>query len=156
MTVEEVPKKKNNSWNPFQKLEGEAEILGAAKSGVFVSGYLALSYVLQIAMLYYGGKDTFGNEGMATLITDIIALLLAVFLAWRIWKVQPLWAAIFVAAWFALEMALKIEVIVSGAQRTNIGYVVMFAALTLATILGVRGSWKLKKLRRAQVDLSVF
>jgi hypothetical protein len=140
--------KHKKSWNPFQKLDGDAEILSAAKSGVVVSGFLGLSYVLQVAFVYWGGKDTFGNVGLSTLIADVIGIILAAFLTWRIWARQPLWAAVFVALWFSVEMVMKGAAIVSGQQKTNAGWIFMFAALAAAAILGVRGSWKLRQSRR--------
>jgi hypothetical protein len=44
---------------------------------------------------------------------------------------------------------MKIAAIASGMQRTNVGYVFMFAAMTAAAVLSVRGSWKLRALRRS-------
>jgi hypothetical protein len=140
---------KRESWNPFQKLESQAESLSAAKSGAVVGGFLILSYLVQIASVYWGGKDTFGNVGLPTLISDILGVVSAAFLTWRILVRQPLWASIVVGAWFALELAMKIAAIASGMQRTNVGYVFMFAAMTAAAVLSVRGSWKLRALRRS-------
>ena len=141
--------KKPNRFNPFRKLEGEPDARSAAKNGALVGGYLALSYLIQAALVYWGGKDGFGNTGMETLIADGIGILFGMFLVWRILVRQPLWAAILVAVWFGIEVAAKIIAIVEGTQRTNVGYVFMFIALVAAVILSLRGSWTLRALRRS-------
>jgi hypothetical protein len=142
--------KKHSFWNPLHPLETPEEMLIAAKSGVWVCGFLAVSYVLQLAFIYGTGKDTFGTEGgLTTLISDTIGIALAAFLAWRIWARQGFWSAAFVGFWFAVELFFKVEAIASGQQRTNIGWIIMFAALTVTSIVSVRGSWKLRALRRS-------
>jgi hypothetical protein len=146
-TDDTKPVKKKLGWNPFQKLDGEAWALIAAKFGAIVGGYLILSYVIQVALLYGRGRDMFGNVGMTLLVIDAIAIVIAVFITWRIFVRQPLWASIMIAAWFALELTMTIAAIASGTQTTNFGYVVMFVALAAAAILSIRGSWKLRVLR---------
>ncbi|MBX9585741.1 MAG: hypothetical protein K2X50_00640 [Gammaproteobacteria bacterium] len=144
--------KKSKNWNPFQKLDGEKEALDAAKSGVVVGIYITLSYVIQVAFIYGTGKDTFGNPGPTTLlIAAVITIMFAAFLTWRIWVRQPLWASIIVAIWFSLELAIKVGAIVSGVQNTNVGWILMFLALLSASVLSVRGCWKLRTLRRSNI-----
>ena len=58
-------------------------------------------------------------------------------------------ATLIVAIWFAVEMAAKADAIMSGQQRTNVGYIVMFSALTVMAILAIRGSWKLRQERKS-------
>lgn len=144
--------KKNRTWNPFQKLVSEKEALDAAKAGVIVGSYIALSYIIQLAFIYGTGKDTFGNpESTLLLITAIITIMFAMFLTWKIWTRQALWASIIVAIWFFLELAIKLELIVSGVQNTNAGWLLMFLALLSASVLSVRGCWKLRTLRRSNI-----
>jgi hypothetical protein len=148
--------KKSRGWNPFQKLEDEAEARSAAKAGAIVSGYLGLSYVLQTVSVYSTGKDTFGQTGYGTFIGDLFGVALAAFLTWRILARRPLWAAIAAALWYAIELGFKLVVVFSGEQRTNVGWIFMFVAIGAAAILGVRGSWKLRRLRRAAHQSSVL
>ena len=143
----DVPKEKLG-WNPFQRVRDEHEARSATKSGGIVSGFLVLSYLIQIAFLYGWNTDTFGNVGAVVLIVDIIAVVIASFLTWRIFVAQPFWATILVAIWFYVELAMKIAAIASGEQKTNGGWVIMFLALFAGTILSIRGGWKLRKLRR--------
>ena len=141
-------KSKWKSWNPFQKLAGESEALKAAKSGAVVGGYLSLSYLIQAALVYWSGKDAFGNTGMETLIADAMGIVFGAFLAWRILVRQPLWAAILVAVWFGIELVAKLIVIVETHPTANGGYLLM-VIMVAATILAVRGSWALRVLRRS-------
>jgi hypothetical protein len=145
----DVPKKKRLGWNPFQKLEGEHEARSAAKGGALVSGFLVLSYIIQIALVYGYNRDTFGNEGSIVLVTDVIAAVIAAILTWRIVVAQPFWASVVVAIWFYIELAMKIATVASGQQKTNAGWILMFLALFAGSILSIRGSWKLRKQRRA-------
>ena len=135
-------------------IEETRKALSEAKFGAVISGYLALSYLIQIAYVYSGGKDTFGNIGLTTLISDIVGIIVAAFLTWRILVRQPLWAAIIVALWFAAEMVGKIAAIASGEQHINvnassIGIIIMLMAFAVGAIVQVWGSWKLRLLRRS-------
>jgi hypothetical protein len=108
-------------------------------------------YVVQVAFVYGYNQDTFGNEGSIVLVMDVIAVVLAAFLTWRIIAAQPFWASVVVAVWFYAELIGKIAAIASGQQKTNAGWIIMFLALFAGSILSVRGRWKLRKLRRAAV-----
>ena len=136
--------KARTSVNPFQKLQTEAEIISAAKSGAMVSGYLGLSYSLQAGMLYWSGRDLFGNGGMALLAGDIVAIAFAALLTWRILQRQPLWAAVVAAIWYFAELAGKFAGVGSSSSQANVnvGFIIMFAALGSAAILGIRGALK--------------
>jgi len=147
MTVQGDNPKKKFSWNPFQKLGNETETTSAAKSGAVVSGYIALSYAVQTAFLYWSGKDLLGNAGFGMLVVDAIALVLAIFLTWRIIARQPVWAAVLVTVWFAFELALKILAATSGAQP-GVGFILMYLAIGSAAILSVRASWRLRSIRK--------
>jgi len=148
-SAENSPKKRFAALNPLQKIEGEVQARAAAKNGALVSGYLILSYLIQLAFLYFTGRDISGDEGTALLVIDVIAIVLAALLTWRILVSQPLWAAIVVSVWFIAELVLKIAAIGNGEQTTNFGWVIMFLALIVGSILAIRGSWKLRALRRA-------
>lgn len=145
---DQTQSKRKTFWNPFQSIQGEKEATDAANAGVVVAGFLALSYLVQAAFVYYTGKDTFGHsDGLVTFLADVSGILLAVYLGWMIRATQSLGAAIFTALWYAFELALKAMAIVEGLHKTNPGFIVMFAALFVAAILTVRGSWKLRQLR---------
>ena len=76
----------------------------------------------------------------------------AAFLTWRIVVAQPFWASVVVAIWFYIELAVKIAAIAAGEQKTNAGWIIMFLALLAGSILSIRGSWKLRQLRRGAVS----
>ena len=137
------------SWNPFQKLTGEAEASSAAKTGAIVGGYLSLSYLIQTALVYWGGQDAFGNTGMETLIADVMGIVFGAFLAWQILVRQPLWAAILVGVWVGVEIAMKLMFMAETHHTPNAGGLFLMFALVAATILAVRGSWALRVLRRS-------
>ncbi len=151
MTIEEPEKpSKFSHWNPLQPLETHDEALKAAKSGVWICVFLGGSYIIQMLFVYYTGHNTFGDDGdLTNVISNILGIALAAFLAWRIWVAQGFWATLFTAAWFAFELVLKVGAIASGQQKTNVGWIVMFSALAIMTILAVRGSWKLRSERKA-------
>jgi len=145
--------KKFSQWNPLQSFQTQDEALKAAKSGVWVCAFLGASYILQIIFVFYNGKNTFGDAGDSTLVaSNYVGVALAAFLAWRIWAKQGFWATTFLALWFILEIVGKVSAIASGQQRTNVGWIVMFAALTVMTILAVRGSWKLRQERKSHAS----
>jgi len=150
MTVDGPEKpKKFSHWNPFQAFETREDALKAAKAGVWVCAFLGASYILQIIFVAYEGKNTFGDTGDLSLVVgNYIAVALAAFLAWRIWAKQGFWSALFLALWFALEIAGKVSAVISGQQKTNFGWAIMFAALTVMTILCVRACWILRRERK--------
>jgi len=148
-------KPKKQTWlNPFQKFENRKQALSAAKSGAVVSIYLVLSYAIQIAFLHWGGKDTYGNQSQAATVTDVVAIVLAAFLTWRILVKQPLWASIVVALWFFFELAFKAYAMFRGIQPANGSFIFMFIALIIGAILSVRGSWYLRS--APDIDDKVF
>jgi hypothetical protein len=61
----ETKNKKKQNWNPFQDLQNEPDALSAAKLGGFVSGYLALSYLMQISIVVTSVEDPFGDAGLS-------------------------------------------------------------------------------------------
>lgn len=142
--------KGRTSINPLQPLKTEAEALSAARTGALTSGYLALSYSLQAAMLYFSGADLFGNTGLGILIGDAIAIAFALLLTWRILRRQALWATVVSALWYFAELAAKFTGTGAashsgGMPSFNVGFLVMFFALGSAAIMGIRGAWKLRK-----------
>ncbi len=147
MAKDKAKAKARGGVNPFQKLETPAEIMGAAKTGAVVSGYLGLSYALQAASLYLSGSDLFGNSGLAVLAGDVIAIAFAAWLTFCILRRQPLWAAILTAVWYFVELAGKFAA--PGADQSfaagGFGWIIMFAALASGAILGIRGAWKLRR-----------
>src|SRR5258708_33943223 len=141
--------KKKLGWNPFQELQNEPDALSAAKCGGFVSGYLALIYLVQIAIVCMTDRDhPFGDEDIFSFIADIFGVMLAIFLTWRIVAAQSLWAIILTSVWFFTEILIKIVAIANVEQRTSGWWVVTFLALLGGTILAIRGGWKLRVLSR--------
>jgi hypothetical protein len=146
MAKEKKPPKLRGGVNPFQKLETPTEIMAAAKSGALASGYLTLCYAVQVGMLYFSGGDLFGNSGVVTLVSDVIAIALAAWLTWCILRRQPLWAEIVSAIWFLAELVAKLAAMGSDpAAAGGFGFIIMFAAIGSGSILGVRGAWKLRQ-----------
>ncbi len=146
MTVSnETRPKAKPIWNPFQPLLTEQDAITAGRSAAAVSGYIALSYLVQIGLLHLAGRDSFGHAGPGAMMGDAFALLLAGFLTWRILARQPLWAAVMVTAWFTVESAAKVLAIAAGTQRLSPAFVLMFLALVATLILGLRGSWRLRQ-----------
>jgi hypothetical protein len=140
--------------NPFQAIDDEPAARRAAGASAWVGGYLAFSYTVQALVVYFTGKDTQGNAGAAVLAVEIVALLFALFLTWRIVVRQPFWAALVVLLWFSLEMAMKTMLIIGG-QQVGIMWIGVFVALQLSAVVGVRGSWALRRYRRVVKDEAV-
>ena len=150
MRIGKAPKRDRlKTANPFRRPEGGTQALGAARSGALVSVYLALSYLVQLASLNSNGIDTYGNTGPWILISHIADVILAAFLTWLILARQPLWAAIVAAAWYAVELVLKIEMVLSGERQASAGLILIFVVIAAAAIIGIQGSLKLRQLRRS-------
>lgn len=147
--VEQRNKRKKNGWNPFINFETEADARKAANWGAAVGIFLIFSYSVQTISLYSTGKDTFGNAGWGPFVADVFFLILAVLGTCLILIRQSVWAAALVTFWFIAEIAGTITAVVDGTHRTNIGWLVMYAALIIFGIKSIRGSWKLRSYRRA-------
>lgn len=144
----ETTKKQKRGWNPFQELQNEPDALSATKLGGFVSGYLALSYLIQITIVVTSDEDPFGDAGFSLFFVDIFGVMLAIFLTWRIVAAQSFWAIILTSVWLYAEILMKIIAIASGEYQTSGGWVVMYLALLGGTFLAIRGGLKLRVLRR--------
>ncbi len=143
-----APARPRALWNPFQALDTAQDAGSAARNGAVVSAYIAISYLLQMAMLQLVGKDGFGHSGHGAMLGDAFAVGLATLLTWRILARQALWATVCTAAWFAVELWFKAESLLRGETRVHLGFVVMWVALVAAAIFGVRGAWRLTMLRQ--------
>jgi hypothetical protein len=148
MTTDDVENsKKRGSWNPFRTFEGQQDATRAAKAGAELSGFVSGFYVIQVAFYLASGSDTFGNAGAQTLLFEIAGMVAAAFVTWRILVAQSLWAAVVASTWFWLTLVTTVFAIFDG-QNSKIGWGIGLA-LILDSISSVRGSWKLRSLRRA-------
>jgi hypothetical protein len=148
MTTDDIENpKKTSSWNPFRALVGLPEAMSAAKAGASLSGFVAAYYVTQVVFFFASGSDTFGNAGTQTLIFEIAAMVAAAFVTWRIMVAPSLWATVVASAWFWLTLVMTFSAIANG-QTSKVEYWVG-AAFVSDSILSIRGSWKLRSLRRA-------
>jgi hypothetical protein len=148
MTTDDVENsKKRGRWNPFRTLEGQQEATSAAKAGAELSGFVSVFYAIQVAFYLASGSDTFGNAGAQTLLFEIAGMVAAAFVTWRILVAQSLWAAVVASTWFWLTLVTTVFAIFDG-QTSKIGWGIGLA-LILDSISSVRGSWKLRLLRRA-------
>ena len=148
MTIDDVENsKKWGSWNPFRTLEGRQEATSAAKAGAELSGFVSGFYAIQVAFYLASGSDTFGNAGAQTLLFEIAGMVAAAFVTWRILVAQSLWATVVASTWFWLTLVTTVFAIFDG-QTSKIGWGIG-AALISDSISSVRGSWKLRSLRRA-------
>jgi hypothetical protein len=147
MTTDDVESaKKWGSWNPFRTLEGQQEATSAAKAGAELSGFVSVFYAIQVAFYLTSGSDTFGNAGAQTLLLEIAGMVAAAFVTWRILVVQPIWATVVASTWFWLTLVTTVFAIFDG-QTSKIGWGISFALIP-DSISSVRGSWKLRSLRR--------
>ena len=150
MTVSDPAKapKPKSVWSPFQALTCEAEAKSAGRAGAVISGYIGVSYLVQVGMVQWLGRDGFGHCGSGAMLGDAFGVALAALLTVIILVRQPLWAAVMVTAWFAVEMGSKLWAIWRGTSHPGVGFAVMSLALVVAVILSLRGSWRLMQLRR--------
>jgi hypothetical protein len=147
MTIDDVENaKKWGSWNPFRTLEGQQEATSAARAGAELSGFVSVFYAVQVAFYLTTGSDTFGNAGAQTLLLEIAGMVGAAFVTWRILVAQSLWAAVVASTWFWLTLVATVFAGLHG-QTSKIGWGIGLA-LIFDSISSVRGSWKLRSLRR--------
>jgi hypothetical protein len=146
-----IPEKKGlSAWSPFQKLESEAACLEAAKAGAATAGIIGIGYVISMGFLLLAGADLWGSTDVtSTTISYAIAIALAAFLGWRIFKKQSVWASAVILVWAMAETAFKMSVLDSTHRVHPASFLVNFVAI-VAAILSVRGSLKLNRLRRAE------
>ena len=149
MTDNRKPVRRQSRLNPFQKLTTETDALTAAKSGVVVGGWLALSYAIQPVVVLSTGWDKLSNGGALLLAVNLFLFALACLLIWRILVRQSLWAEVLATLWLALELTSKVRAAVNRHQDIDWGLRIIYVVLIVSAILGIRGSWKLRQLRRA-------
>lgn len=133
-------------WNPFRKLDTRREAVTAAKAGAFVAGYVVFSYGVQVALILFTGRNAYGNGGAVMLIVNGAILALFAFVVWRIWTRQTFWACLLAALWYVGELGFQVAAVMSGAAKASGAYFTVFLALAICAVLGVRGSWKLRRL----------
>lgn len=132
------------SWNPFVKVtDGEHAKSLARDGGAICAGLLVFTYVVNTALLGFGGVSLWSNDPNAgTQIGNILGLVLAAFLGWRIWARQPLWALWFVLIWLVVETASKVLLGMAGAvQVTPFSFFINAIGLVAATQAVRGGMW---------------
>ena len=135
---EEKSKKKSNSWWP--NVKDEKGLKDAIHCGVGVALWLTVSYIFTTGYLIYTGEALFtgsatSEEQIGIFITNTIAILLSLFLAWHIWKKAGYISAIILLLWVISEVGYKF-VLAPGK-----GIIISIIMLLLA-IHGVRGTIK--------------
>ncbi len=132
------------SWNPFVKITDDEHAKSLARDGGAVcAGLLVFTYVVNTALLGFGGVSLWSDGPNAgTQIGNVVGLVLAAFLGWRIWVRQPLWALWFVLVWLVVETASKVLLGVTGAvQITPFSFFINAIGLVAATQAVRGGLW---------------
>ncbi|PVE25247.1 hypothetical protein DC522_06880 [Microvirga sp. KLBC 81] len=150
--MENADNKSQAKPNPFRKLwpdvtteEGRSE---AIKAGAIALAYIAVSYVIVIALILTTGQDLMGAlDGIEVAISlglNVVAIVIASLMAWFLYKRQNFIIAFIGLAWIVLEVVMRL------AAAPGRGIVVAVLAL-LFSINGVRGALAAKKAPQAPV-----
>lgn len=147
--MQEPASKTQEKPNPLKVLwpdvKTEKGLADAVKAGAAAMAYVAFSYALGTALIIFAGQDVMGAfdgtaELVITLIVNVIAIGVACFLGWLIWKRQNLIAAGVGLTWIVLEVVMKLV--------TSPGRGIVIAVLALLfSIHGVRGALAAKAQR---------
>lgn len=134
--MENREKKKRNVWWP--DVNDEKGLKDAINCGAGVAVWIAISYLFVSIYLFYTGEGFFSGkltaeEQTVTTIVNIFAILLALFLSWRIWKKSGYISAIIVLVWVVIEVSVK------AVEAPGKGIIVSIIMLFLA-VHGVRGT----------------
>jgi hypothetical protein len=134
-------KKHPTIWNPFQRLETEADALQAAKVGAVVAGIIAIEHVA-FGLIVGTVLGTIGN---------LIAIVLMAVLGWYILKKQKVWASITVLVWVMVEIIAKIGFVLGPhASHAPLGSLIIDIIALAGALLSLRGCLKLRKLGHAE------
>ena len=137
-TPDTKEKKKSNSWWP--NVNEEKGLKDAIHGGVGVAIWLTVSYLFTTGYLIYTGEGLFTGsatqeEQVGIFIVNTFAILLSLFLAWRIWKKAGYISAIILLLWVISEVGYKF--VLAPGQGIIIGIIMLLFA-----IHGVRGTIK--------------
>jgi hypothetical protein len=139
-----MEKKKWPKWRDFwPDVNDEKGLRYAINSGAIVGLWIAISYVVGAAFIFFTGKAMFTDEvapdqQIISIIVDAILVTLALILGWRIWKKAGHISAIIILLWSITEAASKAYV------APGKGIIVSIILVILA-INGVRGTLAKKK-----------
>lgn len=141
-------------FNPFQTLETEAQAREAAQRGAIVAGYIGVGYIIALVLAIGWRRDFTGTlpSGagyFGTIVGDGVALALATWFLWLMWKRQPVWTAWAILVWIGMETLFKLATIAGGAGA-GAGLIINVIAIIYA-IFAVRGAGRLKTLRKTPV-----
>lgn len=145
------------SWNPFVKINDEEHANSLARDGgAICAGLLGFTYVVNIALLAFGGVSLWSEDpSAATQIGHVVALVLAAFIGWRIWVRQPLWALCFVLIWLIAETVDKALLGATGAVRiTPFSFLINAVGLVVA-IQAIRGRMWISSKRKQNRDAAL-
>lgn len=134
----------------FNPIATFADAKRVARRAAIVALLFAAMYVIGIVVTRRGISPISGQydpEIAAFLeimmVFNVIALLLILFLAWRISTGRGFVSAAFLLVWFVAETATKV---IGGSA--GIGYALAYLVMTLFLIDGVRATWAGSKLAR--------
>lgn len=157
MTNQTKPAAGTFSWNPFVKINDEEHAKSLARNGgAICAGLLAFTYVVNIALLAFGGVSLWSDDpSAATQIGHLVGLVLAAFIGWRIWVRQPLWALCFVLIWLVAETADKALLGATGAVRiTPFSFLINAVGLVVA-VQAIRGRMWIGAKRKRNRDAAL-
>lgn len=144
-----------SKWYPTVSTEeGAREALKAGMIGaLFATGTAAIGlavflYGIQMPAPLFGEGETSGLttstiENVGSTIGIVVELLIFLFCAWRFKIGKGRYIGIVAAAFMAIEIANKVLI-----GKPNAGFLLMFAAIMLGLINGIRGAWAIPKLLR--------
>ena len=130
--------KKSSTWWP--NVKDEKGLKDAIHCGVGAALWLTVSYILGTIFLVYTGESLFtgsasSEEQIGIFIVNIIAIILSLFLAWRIWKNAGYISSIILLLWVITEVSYKF-VLAPGKG------IILSVILLLFAIHGLRGTIK--------------
>ncbi|HAQ35517.1 MAG: hypothetical protein CMF74_06030 [Maricaulis sp.] len=145
--TDKTDKPKLQWWNIVSKVRDEAAAIELVKLGGFVGGYLAVSGVILMIVVWFfpGVLNTVADERGYALFGYGFQTLLGLALGYLVWKTHSWWTVVPLGAWGVAEAAFKFVVVFSGggAGGTIVGAIVLIAAIQM-----VRGRIMLSLIRK--------
>jgi hypothetical protein len=144
-------KEKRNGLGPFwPDVKTERGVKDATTAGAIALGYLIFSYAVVTVMMLSTGEGailpiTSDLEFTATLIINILLIVLAAVLMWLLLKRQNLVAASIGLVWVVAEAVVK-------AKTRSEALVVVSIFVVLCGINGVRGALAARRVKQATVE----
>jgi len=135
-------------WTKVEDLDSSKE---AASSGAVAAGYLAISYALQVLLLYFSGETLYSEltdtvpadkfEYYFQLFGHSLITILFIFVAYRIYKQQKFGFIPFLSLWVLYEVGYKFY-LVSG---RGIVLSLIFAVIAINSFRGWLGIRRYQK-----------